>query len=101
MYQQLYETQLDRFKESFLLAAARGGRIDEVASLIDLGATVDIVTEDQSSSPLSEAIYGNHVDVVSLLLANGADPRRRLAGGNNALHIAAQVRAFEDEKIFV
>jgi len=38
MYQELYNSQLERFKVSFLTAAARGGRIDEVASLIDLAA---------------------------------------------------------------
>ena len=38
MYQELYNSQLETFKVSFLTAAARGGRIDEVASLIDFAA---------------------------------------------------------------
>jgi len=89
MYHQLYKSQLDRFKESFLSAAARGGRIDEVASLIDLAGEGEDALD--LSTPFLEAIAGQHVEVVSLLLANGADPKRRTGEGNNALHLAAHV----------
>ena len=34
----MYQLQLDHFKDSFLSAAARGGRLDEVASLIDFAS---------------------------------------------------------------
>jgi hypothetical protein len=91
MYQELYNSQLERFKVSFLTAAARGGRIDEVASLIDLAAggedSLEILIK-----PLQEAIRGQHSEVVSLLFANGADPRCRDDEGNNSLHLVAKVR---------
>ena len=91
MYQELYNSQLERFKVSFLTAAARGGRIDEVASLIDLAAggedSLEILIK-----PLQEAIRGQHSEVVSLLFANGADPRCRDDEVNNSLHLVAKVR---------
>jgi ankyrin repeat protein len=90
MYQELYNSQLERFKVSFLTAAARGGRIDEVASLIDFAAggedNLDLI------KPLQEAIRGQHSEVVSLLFANGADPRCRDDEVNNSLHLVAKVR---------
>lgn len=84
----MYQLQLDRFKESFLSAAARGGRLDEVASLLDLASNEE--EELDLRKPLMQALSGQHVEVVSLLLANGADPKLRSTEGNNALHIAAQ-----------
>ena len=42
--------------------------------------------------PLQEAIRGQHSEVVSLLFANGADPRCRDDEGNNSLHLVAKVR---------
>jgi len=99
MYQELYNSQLERFKVSFLTAAARGGRIDEVASLIDLAAggedNLDLI------KPLQEGIRGQHAEVVSLLLANGADPRCRDDEGNNSLHLVAKVRVTMRYVIFV
>jgi len=46
---------------------------------------VDCATD--SSSPLTEAIIHNNIEVASHLLANGADPKRTIEG-NNALHLA-------------
>lgn len=94
---------LDRLKERFLLAAARGGRLDEVASLIELGADLDytgghegndaddneaIREGEEQDTPLIAATRGGHYDAASLLLASGADPNRVAAGGSTALHIA-------------
>ena len=33
--------QIERLKESFLCAAARGGRLEECASLLELGADIE------------------------------------------------------------
>ena len=88
MFQDHYDSQLNRFKESFLTEAARCGRTEEVASLIDFGASVDWspVNED---TPLLAAVRNNHIDVATILIANGADIHRKTVGGNNALHLAS------------
>ena len=88
MFQDHYESQLDRFKESFLTEAARCGRTEEVASLIDLGARVDWSPENEDT-PLLAAVRNNHIDVATILIANGADIDRKCSGGNTALHIAS------------
>lgn len=88
MFQEHYDSQLDRFKESFLTEAARCGRTDEVASLIDLGARVDWSPECEDT-PLLAAVRNNHIDVATILIANGADIHRKTAGGNSALHLAS------------
>ena len=96
MFQEEYESQLHRFKESFLLAAAKGGRLDEVSSLIEIGAEVDWVslasddtTGSSRDSPLLASVRNGHIEVSSLLLAHGANPHQRGAGGNTPLHLAA------------
>ena len=90
---------LERLKESFLWAAAKGGRLQEVASLLDLGADVDWVvcssdstnnTNRYKDTPLLTAVRAGHTDVSALLLAHGADPSRKSGnGGETALHLAA------------
>ncbi|KAL3783378.1 hypothetical protein HJC23_013423 [Cyclotella cryptica] len=92
---------INRLKESFLCAAARGGRIDECASLLDLGAQTewppphndrtisnreDINRED---TPLLAAVRNGHKDVAALLLAHGANPQRCSYRGDTVLHLAA------------
>ncbi len=88
MFQEHYDSQLDRFKESFLTEAARCGRTEEVASLIDLGARVDW-SPDNQDTPLLLAVKNGHLDVATILIANGADIYRKSEGGNNVLHLAS------------
>ena len=90
-----------RLKESFLCAAAKGGRIEECASLLDLGAEIDwphLSTNDDchdansnndNDTPLLAAVRNGHSDVAALLLAHGADPLRCSANGDTVLHLAA------------
>lgn len=87
----MYQLQLDRFQDSFLSAAARGGRLDEVASLLERSSNANAnQSELDLKEPLINALSGQHVEVVSLLLAHGANPKLRSDEGNNALHIAAK-----------
>jgi len=111
-------THLDRLKESFLWAAAKGGRLQECASLLDLGALPDWTSPtprrrtnngiistsssldrhqnyDDEDTPLLVAVRSGHADVASLLLAHGADPTKIGRGRNNILHLAA-ARGDED-----
>ena len=101
IFQQQYDTQLDRFKESFLMAAVKGGRIREVSSLLNLGANVDgtsTITDEEVSltssstatdtsvvvdSPLFAAVRNGHVDVACLLLDHGANPKCKTRDGGN------------------
>ena len=91
MFQDHYDSQLDRFKESFLIEAARCGRTEEVVSLIDLGANPDGNKAPDEDTPFLVAVRNNHIDVATILIANGADVDRRTEGGNSALHVASSL----------
>ena len=77
-----------RLKESFLLAAARGGRLQECASLLDLGAEIEW-RENNEDTPLIAALRGGHKDCCSLLLAHGANPTGTDRDGNTVMHLIA------------
>jgi uncharacterized protein len=65
-----------------MLAAARGGRIDVVALLLELGVDVDIADNTEQRG-LHNAVAGGSLDVVKLLVAHGADvdlPTTRFGG---------------------
>ena len=47
--------QLDRMKESFLWAAAKGGREEEVESLLSIGADVNWRNGEEGETPLIAA----------------------------------------------
>ena len=83
---------IERLKESFLLAAARGGRLLECQSLLELGADTEYNANDERNNedtPLLAAVRNGHRAVVSLLLAHGADPLRCDRDNNTVLHIIA------------
>jgi len=81
---------LDRLKESFLWAAAKGGRFQECQSLLSMGADVNWVNnQDNCTTPILEACRNGHGEVVQLLLAHGADTGAKTKEGNNLLHLAA------------
>lgn len=102
-------TRLDRLKERFLLAAAKGGRLDEVVSLLEIGADLenclfgervgqdeegeedDGIVEEGNDTPLIAAARAGHAEIVSVLLANGANPNSKIERGDYcALHAAAE-----------
>ena len=79
---------IERFKESFLCAAARGGRIEECASLLDFGADIEW-RENKEDNPLLAAVRNGMNDVAALLLAHGANPGILDQDGNSVMHLAA------------
>lgn len=84
---------IDRLRESFLLAAASGGRLLECQSLLELGAETDFATSDDT--PLIAAVRNGHRAIVSLLLAHGADPMVKDRHNNSVLHITAETSGDE------
>mmetsp|Transcript_10006 Transcript_10006/g.14983 ORF Transcript_10006/g.14983 Transcript_10006/m.14983 type:complete len:429 (-) Transcript_10006:663-1949(-) len=90
-----FENHLNRLKESFLWAAAKGGRAEEVESLINLGANVNWKQNDSSmgfeegDTALLAAVRNGHVDVAEVLMANGAQTDCQSRNGDNVLHLAA------------
>jgi ankyrin repeat protein len=93
MFQDHYESQLDKFKESFLTEAARCGRTEEVASLIELGASPNGDQTQNQDTPLLAAVRCNHIDVATILIAHGANINAKTIGGNTALHLASLIYA--------
>ena len=84
---------LDRLKESFLWAAAKGGRLQECSSLLRLGADVNWIQRDtvgEGDTPLLAAVRAGHLEVASLLLASGADTGAVARDGDNVLHLCAR-----------
>jgi ankyrin repeat protein len=65
-----------------MLAAARVGRADVVALLLELGMSVDVADETELRG-LQAAVAGGSIEVVQLLVAHGADidrPTKRYGG---------------------
>jgi ankyrin repeat protein len=61
-----------------LVAVAGAGSRSAVQLLLDRGA--DVTVAGKTSTALSAAAYGGHLDVVSLLLEHGADVNHRIPG---------------------
>ena len=93
----MYGDLLERLKGPFLYSAAKAGRLEECETLIELGANVNFKKEDSNGenedeySPLMIATRNGHMDIVRLLLANGADTQLLSKEENTVLHIAASI----------
>lgn len=99
------DLQLSRLKGPFLWAAAKGGRAEEVQSLlVSHGADVNWCqppdehqqnidgSEYTGDSVLLTAVRNGHLDVVEVLLAHGADIDCRCTlKGDTVLHISAEL----------
>ena len=72
-----------------MLIAARAGRADVVALLLDLGMDVD-VADDTQQRGLHNAVAGNSIEVVKLLVAHGADIDRPTTRFGGAMGFAAE-----------
>ncbi|MGE0425455.1 MAG: ankyrin repeat domain-containing protein [Reyranellaceae bacterium] len=78
-----------------MLTAARKGRSDVVALLLELGVHVDVADEGQQRG-IQMAVLGNSPDVVKLLAAHGADiDRPTLQVGGGAMGYAAHFQRRE------
>lgn len=84
-----FSDSLNRFKESFLWAAAQGGNTEDCESLLEIGAEVDWKNTDGDTALLAACRRG-HADTVVLLLVYGASPNARGKDGLTPLHICAR-----------
>ena len=67
------------------------GQYEAARYLIMAGAAVNSASRNSlQATPLQSAAAGNHLRIVDLLLAHGADPNCREQGGFTPLHAAAQ-----------
>lgn len=86
---------LDRYGQTALMLAARGGHVDAVRALVYAGAFLDHTAKHDLSALMLAAI-GGHEEVVEVLLRAGADTGLRGTGapgfaGKTALDIAEEL----------
>ncbi|CAM9246774.1 unnamed protein product, partial [Pylaiella littoralis] len=82
-------SQLERFKESFLWAAAKGGRVEECESLVQMGTDVNWVSPE-GDTPLLAACRNGHVPAALCLLSHGASVNQAGKDGQTALHLSCR-----------
>ena len=70
-----------------LLTASAAGKADEVKSLLEQGAEIDVKADFDRTSLHLAAMYGR-TETVMLLIAAGADVRHKDSLGSTALHFA-------------
>jgi ankyrin repeat protein len=84
-----FSDSLNRFKESFLWAAAQGGNTEDCESLLEIGAEVDWRNVDGDTALLAACRRG-HADTIVLLLVYGASPNVKGKDLLTPLHICAR-----------
>jgi ankyrin repeat protein len=77
-----------------MLTAARDGRADVVALLLELGVDIDVADETEQRG-LHNAVAGGFIEVVRLLVAHGADVDRPTTRYGGALDWAAHFQQRE------
>ncbi|KRX39496.1 2-oxoisovalerate dehydrogenase subunit alpha, mitochondrial [Trichinella murrelli] len=84
-----------------LLVAAEKGDADEVVNLLKCDRSLVHVRDRDFYTPLHRAAYNNHVSVIKVLLANGADISAQTEDGWQPLHCAARWGNLESVKILL
>lgn len=85
-------------QKMFNLAAERGD-VETIKEVLSLNTWVDFSNE-KGETALMKAVQGNNLEVVKLLVAAGADPKREDAGGISSLMIAEKAALEEILKLF-
>jgi hypothetical protein len=79
---------LDKAGVPLLCLAARAGDREISALLLESGAAVNSPAGDRGGTALIDAALGKHTDILTDLLAAGADPNAKSKDGQSALIIA-------------
>jgi ankyrin repeat protein len=77
------------FGDSPLVWAEREGHIETIQLLLDHGAKIDVVADNDGERILHRAVVNDHIEIVKLLLATGIDVDAKNKYGRTALHQAA------------
>jgi ankyrin repeat protein len=78
--------------------AAIGGHVTTAQKLIDAGADVNAAAE--AAAPIHGAIMGGSVEMVRLLLENGADPALKDYSGRDARALALEIKRADIAELF-
>ncbi|XP_054162692.1 ankyrin repeat domain-containing protein 49-like [Oppia nitens] len=73
-----------------ILMAAENGDICEVKTCLKIDKSLVHSVDSDLYTPLHRSAYGNHIQVMKLLIDSGANPTARTATGWTPLHSAAQ-----------
>ncbi|MEC8489029.1 MAG: ankyrin repeat domain-containing protein, partial [Pseudomonadota bacterium] len=93
-------TAADKYEDTALLWAARGGNVDVAKVLIQYGADVNAVDEKEESALHYAARHG-HVDIAKVLIQNGADVNAVEEDEWTALHFAAERGRVDVVKVLI
>jgi ankyrin repeat protein len=85
----------DIYGRSALMMASSGPYPVAVKLLLDHGANPNLIDREEHFTALMYAAAEGQLDVVKLLLANGADAKLKDVDGDNALTFAANNKHFE------
>lgn len=80
--------------QKMLNLAAETGDVATIKKVLSLKTWIDFSNE-KGETALMKAVQGNHVEVVKLLRAAGADPLRSDAEGNSSFSIAQRIGSSE------
>lgn len=74
-------------RDGALMVAASKGDLATVKSLVDKGVNVN-TQDERGSTPLMEAVWAGHADVVNFLIERKADVNVKKTDGSSALTVA-------------
>jgi ankyrin repeat protein len=83
--------------EKVMIQAVKDGRENVVRALLSIGVTANARDPRAGLAALHLAVQQSHVNIVKILLGNGADPNLQSSRGETALHFA--VRQFREDAV--
>ena len=78
----------DKNNEHLLAEAAYSNNLTEVERLLELGADINLASNEDDNAPIIAAAQKGHIELVQYLIDEGADVNRRNSIGESALYVA-------------